>query len=150
MRYRAGMNAARAMMHAVALAGALASGACVSTEKVPPADPSVTGAWRSLGDGSTISFAEGGLYSLLLKGQSRAVVGSWSYDPRERRLTLSTRRESPLCADDQAVYELRIGSLRMDADPVREGCDARRAVFAQSFERVGGGARAAAALQPGR
>jgi hypothetical protein len=30
----------------------------------------------------------------------------------------------------------------MDAEPVREGCDARRALFAQSFERVGGGANA--------
>ncbi|MFM9169212.1 MAG: hypothetical protein ACKOTD_03570 [Phycisphaerales bacterium] len=133
------MNVARIIVHAVAGAVALSAAACVSTEKVPAADPSVMGAWRSLGDRSTISFAEGGLYSLLVKGQSRAVVGGWSYDPGARRLTLSTRRESPLCADDQAVYELRIGSLRMDADPVREGCDARRAVFAQSFERVGGG-----------
>ena len=142
------MNVARNLVHAVAAAAGLSLSACVSTEKVPAADPSVTGAWRSLGDGSTISFAEGGLYSLLVKGQARAVVGGWSYDPRERRLTLSTRRESPLCADDQAVYELRVGALRMDADPVREGCDARRAVFAQSFERVGGAASAAPATRP--
>lgn len=142
------MNVARNLLHAVAVAAGLSLSACVSTEKVPAADPSVTGAWRSLGDGSTISFAEGGLYSLLVKGQTRAVVGGWSYDPRERRLTLSTRRESPLCADDQAVYELRVGALRMDADPVREGCDARRAVFTQSFERVGGGANAAPATRP--
>ena len=142
------MNVARNLVHAVAAAAGLSLSACVSTEKVPAADPSVTGAWRSLGDGSTISFAEGGLYSLLVKGQTRAVVGGWSYDPRERRLTLSTRRESPLCADDQAVYELRVGALRMDADPVREGCDARRSVFAQSFERVGGGANSAPATRP--
>ena len=141
------MNVARNLVHAAAAAAGLSLSACVSTEKVPAADPSVTGAWRSLGDGSTISFAEGGLYSLLVKGQTRAVVGGWSYDPRERRLTLSTRRESPLCADDQATYELRIGSLRMDAEPVREGCDARRAVFAQSFERVSGGANADAKLR---
>ena len=142
------MDVARILVHAVAGAAALSAAACVSTEKAQAADPSVTGAWRSIGDGSTISFAEGGLYSLLVKGQSRAVVGGWSYDPRERRLTLSTRRESPLCADDQAVYELRIGPLRMDADPVREGCDARRAVFAQSFERVGGAPNAAPAPRP--
>jgi hypothetical protein len=136
------MNPHRAILQAIAASGVLASAACVSAEKVPAADPSITGSWRSLGDGSTISFAEGGLYSLVLKGQARAVVGGWSFDPRERRLTLTTRRESPLCADDQATYELRIGSLRMDAEPVREGCDARRALFAQSFERVGGGANA--------
>lgn len=142
------MNASRILVHAVVVAATLSPAACVSTEKVPSADPSVMGAWRSIGDGSTISFAEGGLYSLVVKGQSRAVVGGWSYDPGVRRLTLSTRRESPLCADDQAVYELRIGSLRMDAEPVREGCDARRAVFAQSFERVGGAANAAPASRP--
>ena len=144
------MNVARILVHAVAVAAVLSAAACVSTEKVSAADPNVTGAWRSIGDGSTISFAEGGLYSLVVKGQSRAVVGGWSYDPGERRLTLSTRRESPLCADDQAVYELRIGSLRMDADPVREGCDARRAVFAQSFERVGGGRNTDATLRVDR
>lgn len=141
------MNPHRAFLQSLAASGVLASTACVSAEKVPVADPGVTGAWRSLGDGSTISFAEGGLYSLVLKGQARAVVGGWAYDPRERRLTLTTRRESPLCADDQATYELRIGSLRMDAEPVREGCDARRAVFAQSFERVSGGANADAKLR---
>ena len=91
------MNVARILVHAAA--AALSAAACVSTEKVPVADPSVMGAWRSLGDGSTISFAEGGLYSLVVKGQSRAVVGGWSYDPGERRPTLSTRRESPLCAE---------------------------------------------------
>lgn len=142
------MNAIRAVMHAAAGAVALLVAACASTDRVLAADPGVTGAWRSLGDGSTISFAEGGLYSLMVKGQPRAVVGGWSFDPRERRLTLSTRRESPICADDPAVYELRVGALRMDADPVREGCDARRAVFAQSFERVGGPAGAAQAPQP--
>lgn len=122
----------RAFPALVALAG------CASSEKVAAPDAAILGEWRASSSGTSIIFSEGGLYSLTLKGQRRPVMGGFTFDPKAGTLTLQTRRESPLCADDTGQYLVRIGGLSMDAELVRDTCDARSKAFAAHFERAGG------------
>lgn len=117
---------------------------CSSSQKVEAPDAAILGEWRSTSSETAITFSPGGLYSLSLKGQRRPVMGGFSFDPKAGTLTLQTRRESPLCADDTGQYLVRIGSLSMDAELVRDTCEARAKVFATHFERPRGARPAAA------
>lgn len=125
-------SAFRALAAFVALAG------CASSERIVAPDAAILGEWRAPASGTSIIFSEGGLYSLMLKGQRRPVIGGFTFDPKAGTLTLQTRRESPLCADDTGQYLVRIGSLSMDAELVRDTCDARSKAFSAHFERASG------------
>lgn len=127
----------------VLLAGSAALGpqACRSSEKVEAPDAAILGEWRSPGSGASITFSPGGLYSLSLKDQRRPVIGGFTFDPKAGTLTLQSRRESPLCADDTGQYLVRLGGMSLDAELVRDTCDARVRVFASRFERPAGAAR---------
>jgi hypothetical protein len=111
---------------------------CGSTPKVKVEEPdaAILGEWRSPSTGARLSFSAGGLYSLIVKDQPRPVMGSFEFDPKAHTLTLQTRRESPMCADDVGSYSVRLGDMTLDPEPVRDTCDARRKIFSAPFERV--------------
>jgi hypothetical protein len=112
--------------------------ACSSSQKVKVEEPdaAILGEWRSPSTGARGSFSVSGLYSLVVKDQPRPVMGSFSFDPKAHTLTLQTRRESPMCADDVGSYTVRLGEVTLDAEPVRDTCEARRRIFSAPFERV--------------
>ena len=87
----------------------------------------------------SVEFSQGGLYSIALKDRARPVMGSFAFEPAEGTLALTTRRESPVCGDDNASYRVRIGGMTMDLEAVRDTCDVRAKSFAVPLERVRGG-----------
>ena len=109
---------------------------CETTKATDAAAPSVVGTWRAPADGSTVSFTNTGLYTILLKGQSRPVVGGYEFDPKTGMLSLQTRRESPVCGDDLGTYHVTVSSVALDARADRETCDLRRQAFAAPLERA--------------
>lgn len=111
-------------------------GACASTPKPTEPDPAIVGSWKASTDGSTLTLAAGGLYSLAITGQPKPVIGSFEYDPKQGTVQLTTRRESPACGDDSATYLARIGDLRMDLEPVKDACELRRTIFSKPLDRV--------------
>lgn len=115
--------------------------ACRSSEKVEAPDAAILGEWRSPASGASITFSPGGLYSLSMKDQRRPVLGGFTFDPKAGTLTLQTRRESSLCADDIGQYLVRIGGISLDAELVRDTCEARARVFSSRFERPAVAAR---------
>lgn len=115
--------------------------ACRSSERVEAPDAAILGEWRSPDAGASITFSPGGLYSLSLKDQRRPVLGGFAFDPKAGTLTLQTRRESSLCADDTGQYLVRIGGISLDAELVRDTCEARARVFSSRFERPAAAAR---------
>lgn len=131
-------SVARVSLLAVSFAGlSIAAAACRNAERAEAPDTSILGEWRSPSTGAQLSFSPSGLYSLVVKGQARPVMGAFTFDPKEKALTLQTRRESPLCADDVGSYTVLVGPMTLDPKPVRDTCDARRAILSAPFERVG-------------
>lgn len=114
----------------VALAG------CETTPKSDAPDPSVLGSWRVPSDGSMLSFTATGLYTMVLKGQQRPVVGSFEFDPKTGVLQLTTRRESPVCGDDLATYQVSVTDRTLDARVERDTCDVRTKMLAAPLERA--------------
>ena len=112
---------------------------CKSSPKVEEPDAAIVGTWRSAGTGAEINFSRSGLYSLKVPNQPRPVMGGFTFDPKEGTLALTTRRESPVCGDDDATYRVRIGGMTMDLEVQRDTCDLRARSFAVPLERVRGG-----------
>jgi hypothetical protein len=143
LRYRSSMTIARTAawtLRALALLAALAAaGSCRSTPDVPPPDAAIVGTWRAADGSVSVDFSQGGLYSIALKDRPRPVMGSFAFDPKEGTLALTTRRESPVCGDDDATYRVRIGGMTMDLEVQRDTCDLRARSFAVPLERVRGG-----------
>lgn len=111
-------------------------GACSSTPKPVEPDPAIVGSWKAATDGSMLTLSGSGLYSLVISGQAKPVIGSFEFDPKQRTIQMSTRRESPACGDDTATYMVRVGELRMDLEPVKDACELRRKIFSQPLDRV--------------
>lgn len=116
---------------------ALAVAACSSTEEVAPPDPAIVGTWRAADGLVEVDFSAGGLYAIRLDDLKRPVMGSFAFDAKEGALTLTTRRESPACGDDNASYRAIIGGMSMDLEVVRDTCDLRAKAFKTRLERVG-------------
>ena len=94
------------------------------------------GTWRAPADGSLVSFTNTGLYTIMLKGQQRPVVGGYEFDAKTGTLSLQTRRESPVCGDDLGTYQVTVSSVALDARAERDTCDLRKQVFARPLERA--------------
>lgn len=117
----------------------LAVASCRSTPEVEAPDASIVGVWRSADGATEISFSESGLYSLRLKGQTRPVMGSFAFNPKEGTLDLTTRRESPACGDDNGAYKVRMVASEMDLEAVRDTCELRSKAFAAPLQRARAG-----------
>ena len=134
-RYRAVMFHAKS---ALIVISALMLVGCLGRTKVEEPDAAVVGDWRAATNGTMITFSRSGLYSIAIKEQPRPVMGSFTFDPEEGTLVMQTRRESPMCADDIGQYKVRIGSMTMDVELVRDTCVPRSKLMVTSFERVKG------------
>jgi len=132
-RYRAAMFPAKPVLMIIS---ALMLVGCLGRQKVEEPDVAVVGDWRAAANGTVITFSQSGLYSIAIKDQKRPVMGSFTFDPDEGTLVMQTRRESPMCADDIGQYKVRIGSMTMDVELVRDTCAARSKLLVTSFERV--------------
>ena len=53
-----------------------------------------------------------------------------------------------MCADDIGQYKVRIGSMTMDVELVRDTCAPRSKLMVTSFERVKGAGSSQVAVQP--
>ena len=144
-RYRAVMFHAKP---ALIVISALMLVGCLGRPKVEEPDAAVVGDWRAAANGTMITFSRSGLYSIAIKEQTRPVMGSFTFDPEEGNLVMQTRRESPMCADDIGQYKVRIGSMTMDVELVRDTCAARSKLLVTSFERVKGANSSQAVVQP--
>jgi hypothetical protein len=109
---------------------------CETTPKSDAPDPSVLGSWRAPADGSMVSFTATGLYTMVLKGQQRPVVGSYEFNPETGTLQLTTRRESPVCGDDLATYQVTVTDRTLDARVERDTCEIRSKTLASPLERA--------------
>lgn len=114
----------------------LALAGCETTPKSDAPEPSVLGSWRVPSDGSMVSFTATGLYTMVLKGQQRPVVGSFEFDPASGVLQLTTRRESPVCGDDLATYRVSVTDRTLDARVERDTCEIRTKTLAAPLERA--------------
>lgn len=132
-RYRAAMFPAKPVL---VIISALMLVGCLGRQKVEEPDVAVVGDWRAAANGTVITFSQSGLYSIAIKDQKRPVMGSFNFNPDEGTLVMQTRRESPMCADDIGQYKVRIGSMTMDVELVRDTCDARSKFMVTSFDRV--------------
>ena len=121
---------------------------CLGRPNVEEPDAAVVGEWRAAANGTTITFSRSGLYSIAIKEQPRPVMGSFTFDPEGGNLVMQTRRESPMCADDIGQYKVRIGSMTMDVELVRDTCAGRSKLLVTSFERVKGANSSQAVVQP--
>ena len=144
-RYRAMMFQAKPVL--VVISALLLVG-CLGRTKVEEPDAAVVGDWRAAANGTTITFSRSGLYSIAIKEQPRPVMGSFTFDPEQGTLVMQTRRESPMCADDIGQYKVRIGSMTMDVELVRDTCAPRSKLMVTSFERVKGAGSSQVAVQP--
>ena len=76
------------------------------------------------------------------------MMGSFTFEPEEGLLVMQTRRESPMCADDIGQYKVRIGSMTMDVELVRDTCAPRSKLMVTSFERVKSASSKPAVVEP--
>ncbi len=149
MRYRVRMRTSRTHgrgLHrgstrlaivAAALAVPLVLAGCDSgPQKAAELDVLLVGSWRSPVDGSVLNLTSTGLYTLTMRDQPRAVVGSYEWAPKTRTITLNTRHESPLCADDLGVYMVAVSGQTLDAQVERDTCERRKRIFSRPFTRV--------------
>lgn len=109
---------------------------CETTPKSDAPEPSVLGSWRVPADGTLVSFTATGLYTMVIKGEQRPVVGSYEFDPKTGKLQLTTRRESPICGDDLASYQVSVTDRTLDARVERDTCEMRTKTFASPLERA--------------
>lgn len=138
MHYRGAMRSPFPRMAAPACAIlVLAATACRSTPEVEPPDAAIVGTWRAADGSLEIDFSSSGLYAMRLKDRERPVMGSFSYDAKEATLALATRRESPVCGDDNGSYRVIVGGISMDLEAVRDTCEVRAKALATRLERVG-------------
>lgn len=126
----------RRFMVPLLAAASLSLVACETTPKSDAPDPSVLGSWRVPADGTMVSFTATGLYTMVLKGEQRPVVGSYEFDPKSGTLQLTTRRESPVCGDDLATYRVSVTDRTFDARVERDTCEVRAKAFASPLERA--------------
>ncbi|MFO0963966.1 MAG: hypothetical protein U0625_13820 [Phycisphaerales bacterium] len=105
-------------------------------QKAAELDALLVGSWRSPVDGSVLNLTATGLYTLTMRDQPRAVVGSYEWAPKTRTITLSTRHESPLCADDLGIYLIAVSGQTLDAQVQRDTCERRKSIFSRPFTRV--------------
>ena len=138
MHYRGIMRTASTQATAIALASAAAVlSSCRTAPEVAPPDPAIVGTWRAASGLVEVDFSPSGLYLIRLDDMKRPVMGAFAFDAKEGTLTLTTRRESPACGDDNASYRVIVGGMSMDLEVVRDTCDLRAKAFKTRLERVG-------------